>query len=170
MNNLEGKLKLQNRLLKSVLVSLLFFVPISHINSAEPTLENTLKTAMAEEIKVHTALKIVFQTPELIITPADIIRGYIDIPDAVHAEIQNNNLAGYLIVFEGLGEYFKEAVVKGLGKDTIISSNGGWIAQPYNGKDPVMIELSFRFILSENITPGTYAWPLSISVSPIIPV
>jgi len=75
-----------------------------------------------------------------------------------------------LLVFEGLDGPFKEVVIKGLGDEVTINSDGGWVAQPYNGRDPVMIELSYKFILSEKAMPGTYTWPLILYASPIIPV
>jgi hypothetical protein len=167
-------LNLQNKLLKAALVAVLSLAPLSNVQSAESipqdtTSRSTIITA-AEATQTHTALKVVHQTSELIITYADILRGYVDIPVAAHVEIRNENLAGYLIVFEGLGGPFKEVLVKGLGGEVKINSNSGWITQPYNGRDPVMVELSYRFILSENAKPGTYAWPLTISVSPILPV
>jgi hypothetical protein len=171
---LSHGLNLQNKLLKAALVAVLSLAPLSNVQSAESipqdtTSRSTIITA-AEATQTHTALKVVRQTSELIITYADILRGYIDIPVAAHVEIRNENLAGYLIVFEGLGGPFQEVLVKGLGGEVKINSNSGWITQPYNGRDPVMVELSYRFILSENAKPGTYAWPLTISVSPILPV
>jgi hypothetical protein len=167
-------LNLQKKLLTSALVAVLSLAPLSAVQAAEPVHQDassvSSKTKIAEEIQRHTALKVVHQTSELVITQADIIRGYIDIPAGANIEIQNNNLGGYMIFFMGIGTPFKEVLVKGLGGEVKINSNGGWIAQPYNGRDPVMAELSYRFILSENAKPGTYAWPLTISVSPILPV
>lgn len=167
-------LNLQKKLLTSALVAVLSLAPLSAVQAAEPVHQDassvSSKTKIAEEIQRHTALKVVHQTSELVITQADIIRGYIDIPAGANIEIQNNNLGGYMIFFKGIGTPFKEVLVKGLGGEVKINSNGGWIAQPYNGRDPLMVELSYRFILSENAKPGTYAWPLTISVSPILPV
>lgn len=169
---LSYALRLQNKLLTAVLVAVLSLAPWSNVQSSESLPQDTTSSSTGitatEQVQSHTALKVVFQNSELIVTYADILRGYVDIPFATHVEIRNENLAGYLIVFNGMGGPFKEVIVKGLGREATISSNGGWIAQPYNGRDPVMIELSYRFILSENAQPGTYAWPLTISVSPII--
>jgi hypothetical protein len=167
-HQLSHGLKLQNRLLTGALVALLSLAPLSNVQSAEPVQQDSIGPKLAEEAQTLTAMKVVYQTSELVITRADILRGYIDIPVAAHIEIQNNNLPGYLVVFEGLSEPFKEVIVKGLGKEVRVNSNGTWIAQPYNGRDPLMVELSYRFILSENVQPGTYAWPLTISVSPIL--
>ena len=117
-----------------------------------------------------TSLKVILQTQELVITQADILRGYIEVSSAEHIEIQNNNLAGYLLVFEGLNGLFKEVVIKGLGDEVTINSDGGWIAQPYNGRDPVIIELSYKFVLSDKAKAGTYRWPLVVYASPIMQV
>jgi hypothetical protein len=125
---------------------------------------------LTESIQTHTSLKIVYQIAELTITREDILRGYIDVSPGAHIEIQNNNLSGYMVIFKGLGSPVREIVIKGLGKDTLIDSDGGWIVQPYHGRDPLFVELSYRFKLSGDAQPGTYAWPLKIAVSPIIPV
>jgi hypothetical protein len=166
-------LKLQKKLLKAALVAVLSLVSLSSSQSADyksPDIrpENTV-VATSKPVQHHTALKIVSQTDELIITQNDVMRGYVDIPIGAHVEIVNENLAGYMVIFENLGGPFKEVIVKGLGGEVVIDSKGGWITQPYNGRDPLMVELGYRFILSENAKPGTYAWPLTISVSPILP-
>lgn len=167
-------LNLQGRLLTAVLVAILSLAPASKIYSAEPVPPDvsagTAATKITESLQTHTSMKIVYQTTELVLNNTDIIRGYVDIPLGAHIEIQNNNLAGYLVVFAGLRNPVKEVIIQGLGKEALISSDGGWIAQPYHGRDPLTVELSYRFILSENAQPGTYIWPLKISVSPIIQV
>jgi hypothetical protein len=164
-------LKLQDKLLKATLVAVLSLVPLSGAQSSDLLQDAGSRGDITafQEVQTHTALKVVFQTRELTITQTDILRGYVEIPIASHIEIKNENLGGYLVVFQGPNGPFKEIFVKGLGEEVQISSGGGWIAQPYNGRDPVMIKLGYRFILSENAKPGTYAWPLTISVSPILP-
>jgi hypothetical protein len=167
-------LNLQKKLLAAVLSALISLVPISgalHADSAkEDSATKSSRTIINEEMQRLTSLKVVFQTQALVITQADIRRGYVEIQSAEHIEIQNNNLSGYLLVFEGLNGLFKEVVVKGLGDEVSITSDGGWVAQPYNGRDPVMINLSYKFILSEKAQPGTYSWPLVVYASPIIQV
>jgi hypothetical protein len=167
-------LNLQKKLLTAVLSALISLVPISgslHADSLkdDPATKSS-RTTITEEIQRLTSLKVVFQTQELVITQADIKRGYVEITSAEHIEIQNNNLSGYLLVFEGLNGLFKEVVVTGLGDEVSITPDGGWITQPYNGRDPVMIKLSYKFILSEQAQPGTYSWPLVVYASPIIQV
>lgn len=165
-------LKLQHKLLTAAIVAVLSLAPLSNIQSAGSISQdatNNSRITMDAAAQTSTAMKVVYQPSEVVVTHADILRGYVDIPTATHVEIRNENLAGYLLAFKGLGEPFKEVLVKGLGEEVQISSNGGWITQPYTGRDPIVVTLSFRFILSENARPGTYAWPLKISASPILP-
>jgi len=167
-------LNLQKKLLAAVLSALISLVPISGALYADSLKDDSAtkssRTALTEEVQRLTSIKVVFQTQELVITQADILRGYVEIRSAEHIEIRNNNLSGYLLVFEGLNGLFKEVIVKGLGDEISITSDGGWVAQPYNGRDPLMIELSYKFILSEKAQPGTYTWPLMVYASPIIQV
>ncbi|MEW6570922.1 MAG: hypothetical protein AB1390_07085 [Nitrospirota bacterium] len=165
-------LTLQKSLMTAVLLALLSVAPAADAVSNGCLQQGADPTGLALNNKPQTLtfLRVIYQTSEIVITQADITRGYVDVPVAAKMEIQNNNLSGYLIVFGGLNGPFKEAAVEGLGKEIRITSAGGWIAEPYNGRDPFIIELSYKFILSENAYPGTYAWPLTISVSPIIPV
>jgi hypothetical protein len=163
LNRLSRGLKLQQQLLTVVLISIFSMVSFSAARSAEDL-------AISGSLETHTALKIVFLTSDLVITPSDILRGYIDIPAAAQIEIQNFNLAGYLIVFKGLCGPFKEVQIEGLDREVIVTPQGGEIAQSYQGRDPLMAKLKYRFILSDKAKPGKYACPLTISVSPIIVV
>jgi len=173
-HQLSHGLNLQKKLLVAVLNAIISLVPFTDALFADPSIQDSdmksTRTTITEEIKRLTSLKVLLQTRELVITEADILRGYIEINSAEHIEIQNNNLSGYLLVFQGINGLFKEVIVKGLGDEITIDSTGGWVAQPYNGRDPVTVELSYKFILSEKAQPGTYQWPLVVYASPIIQV
>ncbi|MBM2828141.1 MAG: repeat-containing protein [Actinobacteria bacterium] len=117
----------------------------------------------------RAAVKVIYQRPAVVITDADIARGYVDFPSASRIEVRNNSRAGYLLVFTGIGDLFSmldQVNVKGLGIETQIGPGGGWIPQPY-ARDTVTMELSYRFVLSKNIRPGSYEWPLSLSARPM---
>ena len=164
---LSRGLKLQRRLLTIVLISLLSLAPLSAGHSAVNASHDE-DLAISGSLGTHTALRMVFQTSEFVLTPDDIVRGYKDIPAAAQLEIQNYNLTGYLIIFNGLTEPFKEVHIEGLDQKVVVTSQGGEIAQPYHGRDPLTVRLRYRIILTDNAKPGKYACPLTISVSPII--
>jgi len=173
-HQLSKALTLQNRLITTALIAVLSLASASENLSADIKDSNLNgqdnKIVVNASVENFTDLKIVYQTSALEITPADILRGYIEVPIAARIEIQNNNLSGYLVVFEGLDWPFKEVIVSGFGKDINVNSRGGWLVQPYHGRDPLLVELSYRIILSEDTKAGKYSWPLKISVSPVIPV
>lgn len=75
-------------------------------------------------------------------------------------------VTGFLLAFEGVGRPFREAHVIGLGSEKRIASFSGIVSRP-NITGTVRMELGYRFILSEDAQPGTYAWPISISALPI---
>lgn len=160
-------LKLQRKLLTVVLVSLLSLAPLSAGHSADNASHDE-DLAISGSLGTHTALRTVFQTFEFVLTSDDIIRGYIDIPTAAQLEIQNYNLTGYLVIFNGLVGPFKEVHIEGLDRKVVVTSQGGEIAQPYHGRDPLTVRLRYRIVLTDNAKPGKYSCPLTISVSPII--
>jgi hypothetical protein len=114
----------------------------------------------------HSNLKVLFQIREITITNADIQRGFIDIKMASRIETRSNSPAGYLLNFEGLSWPFKHIEIYGLANDVHITSGSSFVHQPA-ARGPITIDLSYRFVLSEDAKPGTYAWPLTLSTQPV---
>lgn len=172
-HQIEHGLKLQRRLITAALAAALSLATLTM-----PELAHTSGTAapggnsrvvVSATVKAYTILKVLYQRPELVITNADIFRGYVEVNAASRIEVKNNNPAGYLLVIDGSNGHlrpFNEIQVKGLANDVRISPGGGWIPQPY-ARGAVTMELSYKFILSKDVQPGTYAWPLTISGRPL---
>jgi len=171
---LSQGVRLQKKLLTCALIAILSFGPLSATQSAEPvsTAPRSGESAMTVMSAGETlsALRVLFHHSEVVVTYADILKGYVDVPVAARLEIQNTNLSGYMVIFHGLTTPFHKVIVKGFDKDIVVDTYGGSVIQPYHGRDPLLLELSYRVVLSKKIRPGTYAWPLTIAISPIIPV
>ena len=105
-----------------------------------------------------------YQAPTLTITPADIDRGYVDIPAASRITVRCNALSGYLLTFAGEADYYSQVVVTGLTTPAIVSGQGGWLQQPYSQGTSAM-QLSYHFVLSQAARPGVYPWPLELSAT-----
>lgn len=170
---IDGVLRLQHKLVTAALVASLSLagsaVPTrAHSAEQSQTKGSSAKVMVTAHILPYVKLKIIKQSAELIITNADIARGYVDAPAASRIEVKNNNPAGCLIVFEGFGgpmNFIKGVHVKGGGRDVYIES-AGWVTQPF-ARTSVSIDLSYRFVLAKGAQPGTYAWPLNISARPV---
>jgi len=158
-------LKIQQGLLAAALLALLSFAGVS-VTPAFLGLIAVKNIIVSTTVLPRATLKVISQPQNLVVTNADISRGYVEVKSAVRLEVKDNSRAGYLLVFEGKGMQFKEMYVQGLGTDVRISQGGGWIPQPYIPKVS-SLDLSFKFILTEESTPGTYEWPLVISVRPL---
>jgi hypothetical protein len=116
-------------------------------------------------VMARASLHILRQPLEIIITNADIRRGYLDVNAGSLLEIKNNSRAGVNMTFEAQGLPFKEALVSGFGREVTLGPNGGIITHQIIGT--VIVTLSYRFVFDESSHAGTYAWPLSLSVSPV---
>jgi hypothetical protein len=158
-------LRIQQKLLASALVALLSFSGMGLVPELVGLITGK-KIVVSTTVLPRATLKVISQPQKLVVTKADISRGYVEVKSAVRLEVKNNSRAGYLLVFEGKGMQFKEVYVQGLGSDVRITQGGGWIPQPYIPKISEL-DLSFKFILTEESKPGTYEWPLEISVRPL---
>jgi hypothetical protein len=120
-------------------------------------------------VRPRASLTVLHQEKVLNVTPEDVFRGYVDVPAAFRVEVRENSPRGYLLFFEesGVPELPVERVsVRGLGTEIEIGPGGGFVSRPH-ARGPVSVELSFRFSLSRYARPGTYPWPLSVSVRPM---
>jgi hypothetical protein len=115
-------------------------------------------------VLARTQLKPLRQPAMLVITETDIQRGYVEVSGASLFEIWSNDPAGCVLTFVSNDFPFREAAVSLMGREIIIYPTGGMILMTVRGRQ--QIALDYRFILTTEAQPGTYAWPLSVSVNP----
>ncbi len=115
-------------------------------------------------VPARTQLKSIKQPATFLVTEADVRQGYVEVSGASLFEIWNNNPAGCVLTFESSDFPFREAAVTVMGREIIVHPTGGMIVLSVMGRQ--RIALDYRFILTSESQPGTYAWPLSVSVNP----
>jgi hypothetical protein len=118
------------------------------------------------QVLARTLLNVESQAPSLVLTEADLARGYVEVPAVSRIRVRSNDPNGYLLAFDVTAGPFTAIEVTGLGPAARISANGGWLVRPFAGTKPVTSELTYRFLLASNVQPGTYAWPVSLSARP----
>lgn len=169
-HHIEFGLNLQRKLVTAALIAALSFASTEGADVAhatESTGASKARVTVTARVLAHASIKFLYQAPELVVTNSDISRGYVEISAASRIELKSNNPDGYMLVFEGTNgqvDLVKEINVQGLGREVQIDAHGGWIVLPNEGLAPVTKELSYRFVLSENAQPGSYMWPLTLSV------
>ena len=112
----------------------------------------------------RASLRVLAQPSSVVVTAADIARGYVDVPHPVHVAVQSNSPAGYVLEFASSGDFTRQILVKGLDTDVQLSPIGGAVVRP--GVTKTTLTLGFRFFLSDSAQQGTYAWPMRLSINP----
>jgi hypothetical protein len=114
-------------------------------------------------------LRVLSQPSAVSITPTDIARGYVDVSVPAHVAVKSNSPDGYLLEFASQGEFFRQIVVHGLPNDVRLGAAGAAVMQPAaaSGVTRAQLELGFRFLLTDSAQPGTYSWPVHLTVSPV---
>ena len=128
-----------------------------------------LKVSITATIQKHASLKVLTQPLSVVVTAADIVQGYVDVPAQASVQVRSNTKDGYMLMFESQGKFMRQTLVKGLANDIQISSAGGGVAQNTAGRGmrQAQLDLGFRFVLADSALQGTYPWPMRLSVTPL---
>lgn len=160
-------LRIQEKLVAAALIAAFsLLAPAAEaVATQSPARSVSAKISISATVLARASLHVLRQPAELVVTDADIRRGFLDVDAASLVEIKNNTRAGVYMTFESQGLPFREALVRGFGREISLGPNGGIITQQLTGK--AVVALSYRFIFDGSSQAGTYAWPLSISVNPV---
>ena len=157
-------LKLQRKLLTAALVAILSLCsPVSSFTEHAEAHASHVQEPVVETAAAYATLKVVYQTPELVVTYADILRGYVEVKSGSRIEIRSN--AFFFLRFDGLSNPFREVHIHGFGKDILVDAKGGVLFLK-DIRGFATFELTYTFVLSKDAQPGTYAWPVEISAYP----
>lgn len=128
-----------------------------------------LKLPVTATIAKRATLKVLAQPATVVVTAADIARGYVDVPDRAQVAVRSNSAQGYMLVLASEADFVRQMRVRGLGDEVQVGPGGGLVRQSgsAHGVTQSTLELGFRFELAANARQGTYAWPVQISIAPI---
>jgi hypothetical protein len=163
-------LKIQQKLVTAALIAALSMATVGGVQEAHAESPNgsstSAKITITATVVERTRMQILDQVQELVVTGADIMRGYVEVPAASRVLVKSNNPSGYLLSFEvmsGSDAIFNTVNVIVGGRDVQLLPGGSWIPQPYN-RGGVTTDVSYRFALGKSARPGTYSWPVMVSV------
>lgn len=166
-HQIEHGLRMQEKFVAAALIAALSLAPVAAEASAAQSSTQVMSTQITVNARVlaRASLHILRQPSEIVVTDADIKKGYLDVSAGSLVEIKNNSRAGVYMNFETSGMPFKEALVSGFGRQVSLGPNGGIITNQITGTS--IVALNYRFVFDENSQAGTYAWPLFLSVNPV---
>jgi hypothetical protein len=169
-HEVDQGLRLQQQLVTAALVAALSLSNLFGADEAHAAASGntSAKITISATVREHTSVQVLAQAQELVVTNADITRGYVEVPAATRINVKSNNPAGYLLTFEvmsGPSPLFDAVNVLVGGREVQLSPiGGGWVPQPYV-RGGVTQDVTYRFALSKNAQPGIYSWPVMISAN-----
>jgi len=138
--------------------------PLGPFVSAADAGQATATLQVSAQVIATTKLSLDFQTSKFPVTASDIAKGHIDVPAASRFSVVTNHRAGYLLDFHPVGDIFQAVQVTGLAHNALLGVDGGTIVVRGLVSNGAQQELSYRFILRPDCTPGVYAWPMVMKV------
>lgn len=143
------------------------FLALGSLSLNAAAAENNL-TVTATVLK-HASMQVVSQPSSVVVTAADLARGYVDVAASSQIVVRSNTQSGYMLMFANQGDFVRQTLVKGLANDVQLGAAGGGVAQPVSGRGmtKTALDLGYRFVLSESAQQGVYAWPMRLSVTPL---
>lgn len=149
----------------SALAAVLIAAPMTAAAGAQEA-----KLAVSATVLKHASMKVLAQPSTVVVTPADIARGYVDVPVATRILVRSNTQQGFMLDFASSGgDGIRQMLVRGLGADVQLGPDGGGVAQRVSGQGMTRtaLDLSFRFVLSGAAQQGVQPWPVRLSVTPL---
>jgi hypothetical protein len=98
----------------------------------------------------------------LLITSADVARGFVDAPHPLRLRVYSNSRAGFALDVAAQGPWFSAVAIEGLDARVTLGAEGGTIVQRWQRAPSRALELRMRFRLEPGLVPGLYAWPLQL--------
>ena len=100
-------------------MALLMVAPVAAVASDQAKL-----TVSATVLK-HASLKVLAQPTSVVVTAADIARGYVDVAAPAQIAIKSNSPLGYMLEFANQGDFMRRILVRGLATEVQLSPAGG---------------------------------------------
>ena len=156
-------LSLQRKLIGAVLIAAMSLVSAPAVQDAR-AVPHTTKLAVMARIATFFRMRVEYQAAALTVTARDIERGYVEVPAASNFSVITNTQDGYLIDFRPRSDVFRSVLVTGLQNPIEIGAEGGTAVHNVPHGRTTFHQLGYRFMLRPDLQPGSYPWPLEISV------
>lgn len=164
----EGRCLPSRRRLAPLLAAALWLGCLAMTNAVAAEAGSGTLAVTATVVKRAT-LKVLAQPSSVLVTEADLARGYVEVLSPVQVAVQSNSPAGYMLVLAGQGDFVRQVLMSGLDSDVQVGADGGVIPQrsAWRGVLRTTLELKFRFILEKSARRGEHPWPMQLSVTPL---
>jgi hypothetical protein len=137
--------------------------------AAEGAMAAEVRTSFGVSVTVVAVAKIERQSEprDLIISAADLARGFIDVEQPTAVVIHSNSAAGFALDVASIAPIASSMLVRGCDADAKLGADGGTIVQRWQHTNTMRLALRFRLVLVPGLAPGRYPWPIQLAVRPL---
>jgi hypothetical protein len=160
----EKGLLLQKKFIAYALVLATGLLPLGPIMPGAQAAQRGAAMPVSAMVVANARLYTSYQAKNIEISAADVARGEVEVPAALRFSVATTKGSGYLMLFHSVGNLFDSVQIDGLSNAVQLGSDGGAIVQRGPQVQNQTHELSFRFSLHPDTAPGSYPWPLMLSV------
>ncbi len=125
--------------------------------------ESASATIQVSAYVIGRTLVNVQSEPAVVVTAADLERGWVDVVEPSLLTVRSNQRAGYRLAFAPSQPWVARAEVSGLPDPLSFDGSGGSAGFSYQGTAPRELQLRWRLYLSADAAAGTFALPISVA-------
>lgn len=103
--------------------------------------------------------------PDVVVTEADLARGYVDVNEPLAVRIRTNSRNGYLLQVANTSDAF-ESIELAFGTTSMNVADESWVARPYVPGGEI-VNAQVRVRLSPFATAGRHPLPVQVTASPL---
>lgn len=147
--------------LSRIMLSVLFAALMGHASAGEVRASLSVSATIVDTVGVRP----MYQAQSLVVTAQDVQRGYVEVAGGSRFVITNKGPC--IFEFVGTGELLRGVTVTGPGSAAAFGPAGGSMLQTSAGEALAGVSVNYRFDLAPGVAPGTYRWPLALTVLPM---
>jgi hypothetical protein len=129
--------------------------------------QSTTTFGVSVRVLARATLNVSSQPPDVVISQADVQRGFVDVAEPMHLEISTNDPTGYVLLVLPQSPWFSQVTVRSAGGEVTLGNEGGTVVERGRTAPTTSLELTWRFALAPDMVPGRYPWPLHLAVQPL---
>lgn len=120
---------------------------------------NSAQMTVSVQVLARTIVTVDREPATVDVTPADVARGYVDLPQSVLFHVRSNAANGYTVQFEPVSYPFNRADINWGDTFAAVGAEGAWLSHPYQ-QGSASGTFNVKLTLAAGTQPGSYAWPV----------
>ncbi|HUP45027.1 MAG TPA: hypothetical protein VM779_05900 [Thermoanaerobaculia bacterium] len=133
--------------------------------AASATADDSASVAVSARVIARVVVDVASQPAEVVVTDADLARGYVEVSEPLAVRVRTNSRDGYLLQVANSSDVFP-AIELAFGNTSMTVAGESWVARPYVPAGE-LVTAQIRVRLAPGAEVGRYPLPIQVSASPL---